>query len=114
MQRTFNRFRRPPGKKPSGFVQDLERVRLPRPADGEMFAQVVELSGGSRMVVTCEDGKERIARIPGRVRRKIWIKSGDYVIIKPWSVEGDEKSDFEYRYTNVQSESLKSRGLLKM
>ncbi len=70
--------------------------------------------GGSRMTVQCEDGKQRLARIPGRVRRKLWIKEGDYLVIKPWEVQGDEKCDLEYRYTAVQVEALRRKNLLKM
>ena len=96
------------------FEGEEVRLRLPRRHEGEMFALVLELKGGSRMSVQCEDGKERLARIPGRVRRKLWIKSGDYLVIKPWSVEGDAKCDLEYRYTSVQSSALKRKGFLKM
>lgn len=90
------------------------RLRLPRRHEGEMFAMVLEQKGGSRMVVQCEDGKERLARIPGRIRRRLWVKDGDILVIKPWSVEGDSKADLEYRYTNVQVEALRRRGILKL
>jgi translation initiation factor 1A len=87
---------------------------MPKRYDGEMFAQVLEQKGGSRMTVQCEDGKERLCRIPGRIRQRLWVKDGDYLIIKPWSVEGDAKCDLEYRYTGVQVDALRRRGLLKM
>lgn len=108
-------FQRPParaGAGPSGFVE--ERIRTPRRHEGEMYAIVVEQMGGSRMTVQCEDGKQRLARIPGRVRRKLWIKEGDYLVIKPWDVQGDERCDLEFRYTLAQADTLKRRGLLKM
>jgi len=101
--------RRPPAP---GVIPD--RVRLPHRHEGEMFAVVIQQMGGSRMTVQCEDGKQRLARIPGRVRRKLWIKEGDYLVIKPWEVQGDEKCDLEYRYTFVQVEALRRKNLLKM
>ena len=94
-------------------MPEQERIRLPRRHERELFATVIELKGGSRMTVTCEDGKERMCRIPGRIRKRLWIKDGDYIIIKPWEVEADEKCDLEYRYTRAQTESLKNRGILK-
>ncbi|MBI4361061.1 translation initiation factor eIF-1A [Candidatus Micrarchaeota archaeon] len=97
---------RPP--EPAGPV----RVRLPRP--GEIVGVVTELVGGARMRVQCEDGKDRLARVPGKIRRRIWVRSGDYVLIKPWSVEGDEKCDIVFRYTKVQSDALRAKGHLKM
>ena len=101
----------PGGPSPLG---DEIRVRMPRRYEGEIFAQVVEQKGGSRMIVDCEDGKQRLCRIPGRIRQRLWVKDGDYLIIKPWSVEGDAKCDLEYRYTGVQVDALRRRGLLKM
>ncbi len=90
------------------------RVRMPRRHEGEIFAVVLEQKGGSRMTVMSEDGKERLCRIPGRIRQRLWVKDGDYLVIKPWSVEGDAKCDLEYRYTAVQVDALRRRGLLKM
>ncbi|MEW5955831.1 MAG: translation initiation factor eIF-1A [Candidatus Micrarchaeota archaeon] len=87
------------------------RLRTPRP--GEIFGIVTELHGGSRMMVHCEDGKDRMSRIPGRIRNKIWVREGDYVLIVPWSVESDAKADIAYRYTAAQAEVLKRRGILK-
>ncbi len=88
------------------------RLRLPRP--GEILATVVEQLGGSRMIAQCADGKERLCRIPGRVRKKLWIKNGDWILITPWSIEPDTKCDLEYRYTNVQVEQLKLKGIIKV
>jgi len=73
---------------------------------------VNELMGGSRLTVHCEDGKDRLCRIPGRIRRKLWIKIGDYICVTPWSVEPNEKCDLEYRYTAVQAEVLKQKGII--
>lgn len=103
----------PPGAPQAGVAPEQERVRLPRRHEKELFAIVIELKGGSRMTVQCEDGKERMCRIPGRIRKRLWIKDGDYVVVKPWEVEADEKCDLEYRYTRAQSEALKARGILK-
>ncbi len=89
------------------------RLRLPRRNDGEIVCVVTELMGGSRLTVNCEDGKERMCRIPGRIRRKLWIKSGDYICVTPWSIEPNEKCDLEYRYTAAQAEQLKQRGIIK-
>ncbi len=88
------------------------RVRTPRP--GEIIGIVTEMVGGARMRVQCSDGKERLCRVPGKIRRRIWVRVGDYVIVNPWSVEGDEKGDIGFRYTKVQSDALKARGFLKM
>jgi len=90
---------------------EQQRLRMPRP--GEVFGVVIELVGGARMRVQCADGKKRMVRVPGKIRRQIWVREGDVVLIKPWSVEGDEKADIAYRYTRLQVDQLRRRGLLK-
>lgn len=97
-------------RRPPQAPEEESRIRLPR--KGEILGKVIELKGGSRMTVACLDGKERMCRIPGKIRRGVWIKENDVVLILPWSVEGDEKADIAYRYTRVQVESLQRRGII--
>jgi translation initiation factor 1A len=92
-------------KRPSGPI----RIRMQRP--GEIFGVVEQLLGGARMIVKCEDGKERLTRVPGKIRRFIWVREGDVVLVKPWSIE-DEKADVAFRYTRVQVNQMKKKGLL--
>ena len=92
--------------------QETFRARLPR--KGEILGVVTEMHGGARMMVDCTDGKKRLCRVPGKIKRQIWVKIGDYVIVEPLSVEGDEKADIAYCYTRVQAEQLRRQGLLKI
>ncbi len=84
------------------------------PRKNEIFGVVTALQGGARMLVQCEDGKERLCRVPGSIKRHVWVKDGDVVLIEPWSVQGDEKADISYRYTRLQVEKLRQRGIFKM
>jgi len=84
-------------------VQEF-RVRLPR--EGEIFAVVEGLNGGKRMTVKCEDGKIRMARIPGRLK-SIFVRQDDLILIKPWEVQGDKKSDVVWRYKQNEIEWLR-------
>lgn len=95
-------------KKP---VSDVIRVRMPRRE--EILGVVTQLVGGARMRVQCFDGKERLCRVPGKIKRRVWVRAGDVVAIVPWSVEGDEKADIKYRYTRLQVQELRRRGVLK-
>ena len=88
-----------------------ERVRLPKP--GEILGIVDELLGGDRFRVTCDDEKIRICRIPGKLRKKVWIRSGDMVIIEPWKVQGEKRADVVWRYTATQVSWLKRQGHIK-
>ena len=90
-----------------------EYIRLPLPKKNkrEMFAIAERLMGGSRINVVCQDGKSRMARIPGRMKRKQRVRAGDLVIIKPWDIQ-DDKADIIFRYTRTQSIILSRRKLL--
>ena len=91
--------------------QEIRRIKLPR--GDETFGIVEQRLGGSRMRVRCLDGKTRICRIPGRLKKRLWVREGDLTIIKPWEFGGDKKGDvlFKYRYTQVSF--LKKKGYLK-
>lgn len=69
--------------------------------------------GGDKVRVDCKDGKERICRIPGKLRKRVWIKREDIVAIKPWKVQTDERGDIIWRYTKNQVNILKKKGYLK-
>ena len=65
------------------------------------------------MIVKCLDGKERNCRIPGALRRNLWIRPGDTVIVKPWEFEGDKRGDILFKYTPTAIDWLKRKGFLK-
>ena len=87
------------------------RLRLPKKHNNEMFALTEQLLGGSRMNVVCADGKTRLARIPGRMLRRMKVRVGDLIIIQPWEIQ-DEKADVVYRYFKAQSSILSRRNLI--
>jgi len=92
--------------------EDNMRLPLPENNENEMFAIVDQVLGGSRMNVNCEDGKSRMARIPGRKKRRMGrIKMGDLLIVSPWEIQ-DEKADILYRYKRNQVRFLSNRKML--
>ncbi len=92
--------------------QPMIRVRLPQ--GKEVLGIVQQRLGGSRMRVLCLDGKNRICRIPGRLRRALWVRENNVVLIEPWELGGDEKGDVVYKYrSRAEVEFLKKKGLLK-
>lgn len=88
----------------------LKRLRMPKA--GEILGIVEQMLGASKMKVRCKDNRLRICRIPGRIKRRVWIKEGDVVIVKPWSVQGDEKGDIVWRYTRPQVDRLNAQGII--
>ena len=80
---------------------------------GDMqFAVIREFSGGSRFVALCEDGKSRMVRIPGKLKRRMWCRVNDLILIKPWPVQGDMKSDLVYRYLPAEKKWLYKRSMI--
>jgi translation initiation factor 1A len=89
--------------------EEILRVRTPNKGKGEIFGVVESMLGGSRTRVRCMDGKERIGRIVGKIRKRLWIREGDIVIIIPWEFQ-DEKGDVVWRYTRTEVDWLKRKG----
>ncbi len=93
--------------------QKITRVKLPNETENEMFGLVISLLGAGRLLVSCADGKERVCRIPGKMRRFIWVREGNYVIVKPWEIETEKKGDVIWRYNKFQEAWLRDKGHLK-
>lgn len=98
-------------KKKHRKQEEEEVVRVALPQQGQLLGNVTKLLGNARMYVQCTDGVRRIGRVPGGKRRKLYIREGDYVIIKPWDYEND-KADVVYKYRKVQVEWLRKKGHL--
>lgn len=85
------------GKLPSGDMQ---------------YAVVREMSGGSRMSALCEDGNNRMVRIPGKLKRRMWCRPNDLILIKPWPIQGNLKADLVYRYLPAEKSWLYRRDMV--
>ena len=90
---------------------DKIRVPLPNRKINEMFAIADQILGGRRVTAVCEDGESRLARIPGKMRRRQWVREGDLIVVQPWDFQ-DSKADVRRRYTKTQSIYLSRKGVL--
>ena len=88
-------------------------VRVKLPNDKEVIGIITQRVGGSRMIVSCMDGKTRNCRVPGRKRRGLWLREGDAIIIEPWEFD-DDKAQILFKYSKAAIMKLKRDGLLKM
>jgi len=87
------------------------RVKMPKTKVNEMFAIAENILGGRRVTVLCADGETRMARIPGKMRRRQWVREGDLIIVWPWDFQ-DAKADVKHRYTKTQAIYLSRKGAL--
>ena len=101
-------YRRPYAGEQSEFM----RVRTPR--GRELLGIVESLLGSNKLRVRCQDNRIRLCRIPGRMRKKIWMREGDAVLVEPWEIQGNEKGDIVYKYNPTQASWLRKKGILKM
>ncbi len=90
--------------------EEVLRVKLPR--GREVLGILDRRLGASRMLVRCLDGKSRNCRVPGRLKRKLWLREGDIVLVEPWAFD-DEKADILFKYTPAAVSWLKRKGYLK-
>jgi translation initiation factor 1A len=93
--------------------ENQEFIRVKIPLRGEILGIIKSNLGGSRFEVKCNDGFTRICRIPGKIKKKIWIRTGDLVIVKPWTVQSNERGDIAWMYTKAQAIWLERKGFVK-
>lgn len=93
--------------------QAMEIQRTPMPRPGQVLGLCEQRLGGSHLRVRCLDGKTRVCRIPGRLKRTLWVRENDILLIEPWELGGDEKGDVVFKYKPLQAEVLRKKGLLK-
>jgi len=94
--------------KPSGHI--TRKVKLP--VKKEQFAVVREMSGGSRLLAMCEDGKIRMVRIGGKFKRRMWVRERDLILVKPWVVQAEHKADLVHRYLPTERKWILNRDII--
>ena len=98
------------GKKKVLTEESLSNVVMP--AKGDVLCIAVKLLGFDRILVKCQDGHERLCRIRGKMKRRVWIREGDVVLVSPWDFQSDKRGDIFWRYTRAQADMLRKKGLL--
>ena len=97
-------------RKPDADEPKIARAKLPQ--GREVIGIIEQRLGGNKMRVNCLDGKSRICRVPGRLRRRLWLRPDDVVIVEPWELD-NTKGDILLKYRINQIEWLKKHGFLK-
>ncbi len=97
------------GKRKVLSEADLKELMLPQA--GEVLGKVMKLSGGEHLIVRCTDGKTRLCRIRGKLKRRMWIRESDIVLVAPWDFN-DERADIVWRYIQAHADWLRSKNYL--
>ena len=88
--------------------------RVPLPKGKQVLGILEQRLGANHMLVKCLDGKTRNCRVPGRLRRRLWLREGNVVLVEPWEIGGDKRGDILLKYHPAQVEWLKKKGFLKI
>lgn len=92
-------------------MNEEKGIRLPR--KGEVFGRVKKTLGGNKLIVDCFDGNERIVRISGKMRKRVWIREGDLILVRPWEIQSRERGDTVWKYRGVEEDWLRRKGYIK-
>lgn len=90
-----------------------EVVRVRKPKGNEVLGIIESMLGASKFAVRCQDNKMRICRLPGRLKKTVWIRTGYVVLVEPWKIQGEQRGDIIWSYTRAQADWLKRKGMLK-
>ncbi len=94
------------------MVEEEQQVRVRVAREGEIYGVVLANVGSSHLQIQGKDGKERMCRIPGKIKRNVWVREGDIVVVKPWPIEPDKKCDLVWRYNRLQADWLRRKGII--
>jgi translation initiation factor 1A len=100
------------GKKKVISEEEIHDMHLPTAND--VLGIAVQLLGFDRVLVKCQDGNQRLCRIRGKMKRRVWIREGDVVLVSPWDFQSDKRGDIIWRYTRSQAEWLRKNGYLSV
>ena len=84
------------------------------PQENEVLGISEKLFGYDRVMVRCQDGMTRLCRIRGKMKRKVWVRLNDVVLVSPWDFQSDTRGDIVWRYKENQTQWLRKSGYLKM
>ena len=84
------------------------------PSGSDILGMAVRMLGAERIMAKCQDGKERLCRVRGKLKRRVWIREGDVVLVSPWDFQSDTRGDIYWRYRKNQSDWLRNKGYLQV
>lgn len=95
-------------------VSEVGMQNIILPATTDVLGVAVKLLGFDRIMVKCQDGHQRLCRIRGKIKRRVWIREGDIVLVSPWDFQSESKGDIIWRYTRAQVDWLRKNGYLTL
>lgn len=83
--------------------------------EGQEYAQVIRMLGNCQLEALCFDdvgaGKRRLCIIRGKMRKKVWIRVNDVILVSLREFQ-DDKADVIQKYTPDEVRQLKAEKLI--
>lgn len=83
--------------------------KVDKKEDDQEYGQVTKLLGSCRVEISCFDGATRLCHIRGSMRKKVWIKVNDVVLVSVRDFE-PTKGDILCKYDVPEVNYLKKEG----
>jgi len=83
-------------------------------SENQTYAKVIKGTGDRGLLVECEDGKQRRAVIPGKFRKRVWIRKDDIILVTI-DAFGNGREDtclVEHKYNAYEIRDLQMNNLI--
>ncbi len=98
------------GRRKIRSEEEFSNIKLPVANDVMGIAK--KNVGFDRLLVSCQDGKERLCRIRGKMKRRMWIRQGDIVLVSPWDFQSaraiQKKSSWMAKKQRIPNDATES------
>ena len=94
------------------ITHETNNSQMVLPSTNDVLGIAVKMLGADRIMVNCQDGKHRLCRIRGKLKRRVWIRDGDVVLVSPWDFQAESRGDIFFRYRQNQSSWLRDHNYL--
>jgi translation initiation factor 1A len=99
-------------KKKGGGDEDV--IIVADMEEGQIFGRVIKVLGNCNMLVYCEDARERLCHIRGKMRSRMFVHVGDIVIISTRGFEKVEagkiqRGDICHKYDTKHHSALRKK-----
>lgn len=91
-------------------ISEEETKDMVLPVANDVLGIATRLSGFDRVLVKCQDGHERLCRIRGKMKRRVWKRIGNVGLISTWDFQSHKSGGVIWRHKKLQAEWLRKNG----
>jgi translation initiation factor 1A len=96
------------------IISEKEIQDIVLPVANDALSIATRLLGFDGVSAKCQDGHERLCRIRGKIKKRVWTRIGDVGLVFPWDFQSHKRSDVVWRQKKSQTEQLRTNGYLSI